>query len=527
MESFRLITHNILFLSGGVINVALAIFVWVKMRRAIKPIAVVFILFLLSVAMFQISHALGIMANNADASRMIFMLNLANIPIGIFLCHWFILMSERSSMAFNQFMIPIVYITGIGMLIYFLMFPETFLLPSVPKLYFPFYYNPGPYQIIMRIWFNLVGLYYFYELFKAYTSTADVVKRNRYKYVLASLIYAFILGSTAILLVYNINFDPFYSSFFGLFTIPLVFIMIKYELLDIKIVAKQAAIYSIFATVLFLCMTALVSVNQYVVEQNAFIPSWFLPLAISICMVLAGIVLWRKIRSTDVLKYEFINIISHKFRTPLTYVKWETESLMKEGGLSENIKERIAAIADRNSHLIELTNTLVTLAESEDLSVADARETFSLQELIKSEMEKFATKIRLNNLKIVSSPIEDDPAIVLAVKSKISFVLSSLIDNAITYTPAGGTIEVRIMRIGKMAHVEVRDSGIGFDDKDRSYIFSKFYRSDAAQSADTEGMGINLFITRQIVESHGGKIEAFSEGVGRGSSFSFSLPLKG
>jgi signal transduction histidine kinase len=524
MESFRLIAHNILFLGGGILNIILALFVWVKMNRNIKPVAITFTLFMLSVATFQISHALGIMAPDAETSRFIFMFNLANIPIGIFWLHWFLYQSERTETALNKFMIPFFYSTGIGLLLFFVMYPDTFLVQSIPKLYFPFYYEPGQYQILMRLWFNLAGLYCLFELFRAYRSTNDFIKRNRYKYVLFSLAYAFIVGSTAILLVFDIPFDPFYSAFFGFFTLPLVYVMIKYELLDIQVIAKQATLYSFFVTLLFLVMTLLVTLNEYIVQHNPLIPQWLLPLVVSFTMVAIGIVLWRQIRKTDILKYQFINIISHKFRTPLTYIKWETDSILKDENLSDKLKERILSVSDRNDHLIELTNTLVTLAESEDFGRVASREKFLLQSVADDVVKKFSDRMARQGIKLTMLVDQDIPE-VFAEKSKIEFVISSFVDNALSYTPNAGALIVSIKKTLGSVHLEIKDSGIGFEPSERSYIFSKFYRTSKAQAADTEGMGINLFMCRQIIESNGGRIDASSEGVGKGSSFSFSLPI--
>lgn len=494
------------------------------MNRNIKLVTIVFTLFMFSVATFQISHALGIMAPDADSSRFIFMFNLANIPIAIFLCHWFLLLSQRTNLTFNRIMIPAVYITGIVMFVYFLIFPETFLLPSVPKLYFPFYYNPGEYQIIMRIWFNVVGLYYFYELYKAYVGTDDVIAKNRYRYVLLSIIFGFITASTAILLVFNIQFDPFYASFFGLFTLPLVYTMIKYELLDIKVIAKQATLYSFFVTLLFLVLTTLIGLNQYIVVKNPFIPQWFVPLIVSILVCVTGVLLWKQIRKTDILKYEFINIISHKFRTPLTYVKWELDSILKEEVLSDKLKERLVSISGRNNHLIELTATLVTLSEFDDFGKVSAREVFEFDSVIKGLVNKFEDVAKRKNIKLTAT-FEGTGLPVFAEKNKIEFVVYSLINNSITFTPTGGSIDIIVKKVLGNVLFEIKDSGIGFDAVERSYIFSNFHRSLRAQSSDTEGLGINLYMSQQIVEKSGGKIDAISDGIGKGSKFSFTLPI--
>jgi len=103
-------------------------------------------------------------------------------------------------------------------------------------------------------------------------------------------------------------------------------------------------------------------------------------------------------------------------------------------------------------------------------------------------------------------------------------VLRNLLDNAIQYTPAGGSVEISVARNDGFAVLTVADSGIGIPQSDQTRIFERFYRVDAARSREVGGTGLGLAIAKHIVEAHGGQIWVESE-IGKGSKFYFSLPL--
>jgi signal transduction histidine kinase len=100
-----------------------------------------------------------------------------------------------------------------------------------------------------------------------------------------------------------------------------------------------------------------------------------------------------------------------------------------------------------------------------------------------------------------------------------------MVDNAIGYTPLGGIVKISLRRTGRNTVCSITDTGIGMSKEDLPLIFSKFYRGKEARSTDTEGLGIGLYIAREIVNRHKGKMWAESDGANKGSTFSFSLPV--
>lgn len=110
-------------------------------------------------------------------------------------------------------------------------------------------------------------------------------------------------------------------------------------------------------------------------------------------------------------------------------------------------------------------------------------------------------------------------------KRRMLFALQIIVDNAISYTPRTGKVSVTVSTESSSVYVQVIDSGIGIAKEDMSRLFNKFWRSKEAKTTDTEGMGIGLFMAREIIERHDGQIYATSEGLGKGSTFTIRLPI--
>jgi signal transduction histidine kinase len=237
-------------------------------------------------------------------------------------------------------------------------------------------------------------------------------------------------------------------------------------------------------------------------------------------VVTVSFVVWKQLRESDVLKYEFITTVTHKFRTPLTQIKWATEALAA-ARLSPDERAQIKYIETANTKLVELIDVLTVASESENVSHEYAMANVNISKMILETVAGSTARAREKNIDL-SSHLK--PGVVVPCDaSKIHFVIQTLIDNALVYTPERGTIVVSLDQKGQDVIVSVRDSGIGMGADEVVRVFNKFYRSESAQGADTEGMGIALFVSREVIVRHGGKMWAESSGLGKGSTFSFTL----
>jgi len=117
-----------------------------------------------------------------------------------------------------------------------------------------------------------------------------------------------------------------------------------------------------------------------------------------------------------------------------------------------------------------------------------------------------------------------EPALVFADPGDLAHVVDNLVENALRYTPPGGSVRVRLSTTRDEARIEVSDTGVGIPEKDLPFVFERFFRSDRARRAYTGGSGLGLSIVRWIVEAHKGKVEIASE-VDRGTTVKVKLPL--
>jgi signal transduction histidine kinase len=255
-----------------------------------------------------------------------------------------------------------------------------------------------------------------------------------------------------------------------------------------------------------------------------YIPGWVVPALSSIIVVILGISMWSKLRENDHIKYEFITVIAHKFRTPLTQTKWAAEELMKTHVDPEQ-KNNISYIQQSNEKLVNLMSTLIELTETNtDLADLYHFETTPLSPLLKTLLESFRGAFDKKKLHLVTD-VNNEQIFVHADKTKLIFAIQTLIENSIAYTPDRGTITVSLSRDGGKAKISVADTGIGIGNEDIRNIFSKFYRADQARAKDTEGLGVGLFLVQSIAKRHNGKIYTHSQGIGKGSEFTILLPL--
>ena len=246
-------------------------------------------------------------------------------------------------------------------------------------------------------------------------------------------------------------------------------------------------------------------------------------LAVSAIAIFIVGVLWHRLQENAILKYEFITIMAHKFRTPLTHIKWISETLLSSE-IDPYKKQNLMDLSKSNQKLITLMGTLIELTDTDNKSRASySFKRASLNSLVRDSAAALKEAFHEKNISFsVSCPEED--IFVNVDKERLESALQTLLENAYTYTPTGMSVEVIVGAKGHRAIVSVTDRGIGIDSDSLQHIFSKFYRTKAARSMDTEGFGIGLFLARSIILRHRGKLEVYSAGSGKGSTFTIVLP---
>jgi signal transduction histidine kinase len=218
----------------------------------------------------------------------------------------------------------------------------------------------------------------------------------------------------------------------------------------------------------------------------------------------------------------FVADASHELRTPITVIRSITDVALEEPlGLEECTEalREINAEAERLGHLI---NDLLTLARVDEEQTQLEYEPVRLDLLaldVAATMEPLAIE-RGITLQI----LDLEPTTVLGDTTRLIQVMMGLMDNALTYINAGGTVTLSVEVHGTAAHLVVRDTGIGIASEDVAHVFGRFYRADPARSRASGNSGLGLSIADWVVRAHGGSIDVESQ-VGLGSTFTVSLPL--
>jgi signal transduction histidine kinase len=234
----------------------------------------------------------------------------------------------------------------------------------------------------------------------------------------------------------------------------------------------------------------------------------------------------KQLKVHDKMQKEFINIAAHELRTPIQPILGLSEVLQSK--INDSEQRELLNIVSRNAKRLQrLTEDILDVTRIESQSLGLEKEKFILDDLVLSIVEEYKKQIEHDNkvkIKLVYNPIEDNNIIIYADRFRITQVISNLIDNAIKFTEEkrGGTVSVNIKKKNdRWVIVSVKDTGIGIDSEIVPRLFTKF------ATKSFKGTGLGLFISKKIIEDHGGKIWAENNIDGKGATFDFSLPILG
>jgi two-component system, OmpR family, phosphate regulon sensor histidine kinase PhoR len=228
-----------------------------------------------------------------------------------------------------------------------------------------------------------------------------------------------------------------------------------------------------------------------------------------------------RLKELDLLKDQFMTVAAHEIKTPVTAIKGFAQALARTPDACapkyRNALETIVRQSDRIDALVR------DFLEVSDMRLGRVRlhpEQFDLASLVARATERAAGTTRRHELVLAAR----DRVRVDADRTRVEQVLMNLLHNAIRYSPEGGRVEVQVAREGDLAVVSVSDSGLGIPTDRQAQIFERFYRAHIGTPFDYGGLGVGLYISRQIMQLHGGDMWFESE-EGEGSTFYFSLPV--
>lgn len=240
----------------------------------------------------------------------------------------------------------------------------------------------------------------------------------------------------------------------------------------------------------------------------------------------------QRLETLEEAKSKFVSVTAHQLRTPLSAIKW-TFDMVLTGGLgpvNSEQKEFLSKGFDSTQRMIRIVNDLLHVDQMDTDKIDLKYEKVNLNSLLESVSFEFTNQATSKEIKFeVKAPVKALPEIE-ADQVKLRIVLENLIDNAIKYTPKGGAVTVtlsdaKLNTAQSMVEIIVSDSGIGIPESEKSKIFSKFFRATNAIRTEPDGSGIGLYISKDIIEKHGGSLW-YESSPEKGSSFHLALPLR-
>lgn len=367
-------------------------------------------------------------------------------------------------------------------------------------------------------------------------------RENRMRTLFAIVAFAVLnlLGGTGYLPAYGISVFPIFLVAPSLFAIIITYSVIKYRFLEIKTFVAQVLVgimlmlngvqllvsntltYFILNLIVFLFIVAvgyfLVRSVKRDIERKDELQK------ISNSLAVAN----ERLKELDNTKSEFISIASHQLRTPLTAIKGYL-SLALEGSygtVSSEIRDVLEKIYAANGNLIKLVEDLLNVSRIETGRMQYRFEAAQIEALVAEQADMFLPLAKDRGLDLrIRLPKKSLPKIDIDT-GKIREAVANVIDNAIKYTPRG-SVTVSVEAGPSSVTITVSDTGVGIRPDELDNLFRKFVRSEETTKVSVSGTGLGLYVGRNFVEAHGGRMWAESEGIGKGSSFFIEIPFHG
>lgn len=224
-------------------------------------------------------------------------------------------------------------------------------------------------------------------------------------------------------------------------------------------------------------------------------------------------------------KSEFVTVASHQLRGPVTNINWALESLAKSQSVSESDRDLVENAHRAGQQLLKIIEDLINIAKIEEGRFGYTFEPTDITDFINEILGQVTPQARRASIKVYFDRPKDPLPQVMINREKMTMAFYNFLDNAIRYNVQNGKVVVKVERAEEdnFIQVSVKDTGIGIPPKEIKNIFGKFFRAENAVKFQTEGSGLGLYINKNIILAHGGKLWAESE-VNRGTTFYFTLP---
>lgn len=366
-------------------------------------------------------------------------------------------------------------------------------------------------------------------------------ERNQYKYLIFGTALMFIS-----IIVFNFIFPSVLNNtslipYSTLFVIPFVgltaYSIIKFNLFNIKVITTSLIVFALWIFVL-LKMLLSVSFQDTIVGAGLFIV--LIPVGLSLIRSVRKEVDQKekleqlttkletaneKLKKLDKMKTEFLSLASHQLRSPITAIKGYTSMLLdgSYGEISVDQRETVSRVFQSSLNLANVVEDLLDVAKIEQGGLVYQFSKINIEKISSALFTEFSLTAKSKGLELTYDKDDAENCFIEADPVKIRQVFLNLIDNSVKYTEKG-FVKIAIKKEGNNVIFSVTDSGMGMSPETKEKLFGKFNRGEGTK-VNAGGSGLGLYLVKQIVEAHKAKVSADSPGLGKGSTFTVTIPL--
>lgn len=495
-----------------------------------------FFLMTASLALWGYSYWQWLVSNtSSEALFWVRLVSIGSLFIPVFFFHWVAKLTKRDTKYRLLILGTYVFCFSISLF----SFSPAFIIGVESKLIFPFWPIPGVlYSLYFFLIYSSLVAFSIYFLIRTYQEAPKKSElRGQIAYILIGAILGFGGGLTNFPLWYGLEIPPFGTFLVAIFPFALGYATLKYRLFSLKTIASEILIF--FIVIILVIQTIVASSALEVVLRLLFL----LIVAVFGYLLVRSVygeveareqveklakdleVANEKLKELDKLKSEFVSIASHQLRSPLTAIKGYA-SLILEGSFGKaptGIEEAVQKMFDASKHLSLIVEDFLNVSRIEQGRMKYEFADTDVEKLVKTVIDELKPSIERSKLEFSFTTDNKAPYVSKIDIGKIQQVITNLLDNSIKYTPQGSIKITVTKRPEKIIRIAIGDTGVGMTRETIATLFSKFTRANDANKVNVSGTGLGLYVAKQMVEAHGGKVWAESAGKGKGSTFFVEL----
>ncbi|MEQ1500442.1 MAG: ATP-binding protein [Parcubacteria group bacterium] len=511
-------------LIGGFVALLSGLVVYIHNHKTIENVSWFF--FNLTSAVWSFGYFATINApNKGFAFVSDWILHLAAILVPLF-CLLSVISITKN---YEKHKVAMVFFSILGLFFMISTPTRMFVRDVIPKAGFDYVPDAGPLYIYFTLYFFALVFYVLSILFKTYLNSKDPIESRRLKYMFIFTAIGSVGGGSVFFLTFNIPFLPYPLILFSLFPVISIYAIFRLELFNVKVVTTEAIVFFLW---IFVLIRTLISTNL-----NDFIINGILLLL----MNLVGVFLIRSVIKEVKLREELdvsntrlknanqgqvnlIHLMNHQIKGRFGTAKNIFAELLTDdyGNMPEESRFMLQKGLEETNLGIQYVQSILKGASAENGSLPLEMKTLDFKKIVEDTYNDQKDKAEKKELKI-SLSVADGEFNVNGDELQLSEAVRNLMDNSINYT-LEGSIDVSLSVVGNRVRLQVKDSGVGLTDDDKSKLFKSGGRGSESLKVNVNSTGYGLAFVKGVIEAHSGYVWAESEGRGKGSTFILELP---